>query len=217
MWSSWTTRQRKATALSSSSPPASARAASACAPPARVAQNAGDPTARARVHREARHSRRSVIRSFADHTPRAVRRKDRARRPRRELASTVLDGARECGPTDGEPDDDLMISAGAAASTRLGPTGRPRARRACASPAPARRRGREGPRAARGGRGRGRRDPDRRAAADSGHRCWLVGWLVGWLVKSTMEILRPNCNRSVGASRLPASRRPPSPCRDDQA
>ena len=74
-------------------------------------------------------------------------REDRARRRREERASTVLDGARERGPTDGEPGDVLMISADAAASARLSPAGRPRARRACASPAPARRRGREGPRA----------------------------------------------------------------------
>ena len=37
-------------------------------------------------------------------------REDRARRRREERASTVLDGARERGPTDGEPDDVLTIS-----------------------------------------------------------------------------------------------------------
>ena len=42
-------------------------------------------------------------------------REDRARRPRRELVSTVLDHARERGPTDGEPDDVLTISVDAAA------------------------------------------------------------------------------------------------------
>ena len=42
-------------------------------------------------------------------------REDRARRPRRELVSTVLDHARERGPTDGEPDDVLTISVDVAA------------------------------------------------------------------------------------------------------
>ena len=108
-------------------------------------------------------------------------REDRARRRREERASTVLDGARERGPTDGEPGDVLMISADAAASARLSPAGRPRARRACASPAPARRRGREGPRAARGGRGRPARPG---SACGGGFRstlpvCRSVGWSDG--------------------------------------
>ena len=42
-------------------------------------------------------------------------RKDRAQRPRRELVSTVLDHARERGPTGGEPDDVLTISVDVAA------------------------------------------------------------------------------------------------------
>ena len=42
-------------------------------------------------------------------------REDRARRPRRELVSTVLDHARERGPTGGETDDVLTISVDVAA------------------------------------------------------------------------------------------------------
>ena len=100
----------------SRSPWAPARAASACAPPARVARRAGDPTARAREPLKSEQQAPEDIRAARrPHPASSETREDRARRPRRELVSTVLDHARERGPTDGEPDDVLTISVDAAA------------------------------------------------------------------------------------------------------
>ena len=101
--------------MPSKSPPCVVRASSACPPPARVARRAGDPTARAREPLEASNRHRRMIEQHAQYGHQAPGREDRARRPRRELVSTVLDHARERGPTDGEPDDVLTISVDAAA------------------------------------------------------------------------------------------------------
>ena len=125
-----------------------------------------------------------------------MRREDRARRPRRELVSIVLDHARERGPTDGEPDDVLTISVDIAAldvrptastssrATRSTPTApetrsvllRPRGTRWCSAARPGR------PRA------------DRAQSLDH-----FANHFVIHSIGSTPAILERNCNTS-GAS-----------------
>ena len=111
-----TTKQRiRGQHVPSRSSPVPVGAASACTLPARLARHAADTTRPGLAAREASNRHRRMIEQHAQYGHQAPGREDDARRRREERVSTVLDHARERGPTDGEPDDVLTISVDAAA------------------------------------------------------------------------------------------------------